>query len=62
MQTNLEQFTEIIRALPPEDFDRVREVFNEEEKARREKQKNLIGKSSVIKRRGNGSMKTARNI
>ena len=35
MQTNLEQFTEIIRALPPEDFDRAREVFNEEEKARR---------------------------
>lgn len=39
MQTNLEQVTEIIRALPPEDFDRVREVFNEEEKARRGKEK-----------------------
>lgn len=37
MQTNLEQFKEIIRALPPEDFDRAREVFSEEEKARRGK-------------------------
>lgn len=35
MQTNLERAIEIIRTLPPEDFDRVREVFNEEEKARR---------------------------
>ncbi len=39
MQTNLEQFTEIVRSLPPEDFDRAREVFNQEEKARREKEK-----------------------
>jgi hypothetical protein len=39
MQTNLEQFTEIIRALPPEDFDKVHEVFKEEEKARRGKEK-----------------------
>lgn len=35
MQTNLERAIEIIRTLPNEDFDRVREVFNEEEKSRR---------------------------
>jgi len=48
MQTTSEQAIEIIRTLPPEDFERVREVFNEEEKARSEKKKSLIGKSSVI--------------
>jgi ribosomal 30S subunit maturation factor RimM len=37
MQTNLEQAIEIIKTLPPEDFEKVREVFNEEEKARHEK-------------------------
>ena len=45
MQTNLEQFTEIIRTLPPEDFERVREVFNEEERKRRETNKKIeLGK------------------
>lgn len=34
MQTNLEQFREIIRALPLEDFDKLREVLNEEEKSK----------------------------
>jgi len=38
MQTNLEQAIEIIRTLPPEDFEKVSEVFDEE-KARREKEK-----------------------
>jgi hypothetical protein len=38
MQSNVEQAIEIIRALPPEDFEKVSEVFNEE-KARREKTK-----------------------
>lgn len=41
MQTNLEQVTEIIRTLPPEDFDRVRQVFDEEERKRRETNKKI---------------------
>lgn len=40
MQTNLEQAIEIIKTLPLEDFEKVREVFNEEEKARRDRKKN----------------------
>ena len=40
MQTDLEQAIEIIKTLPPEDFEKVREVFNEEEKIRRDKKKN----------------------
>lgn len=41
MQTNLEQFREIIRALPIEDFDKARQVIDEEEKAKREKGEKL---------------------
>jgi len=41
MQTNLEQTIEIIRTLPPEDFEKVREVFNEEERNRRNKDEKL---------------------
>ena len=41
MQTNLEQAIEIIRTLPSEDFERVREVFNEEERKRRETNKKI---------------------
>lgn len=37
MQTNLEQVTEMIRALPVEDYGKLREVIDEEEKAKREK-------------------------
>lgn len=41
MQTNLEQTIEIIKTLPPEDFEKVREVFNEEERNRRKKDEKL---------------------
>lgn len=37
MQTNLEQAIEIIRTLPVEDYDRLREVIDEEEQAKRQK-------------------------
>ena len=37
MQTNLEQVTTLIRALPLEDYDKVREVLDEAEQAKREK-------------------------
>jgi Family of unknown function (DUF5678) len=36
MQTNLEQAIEIIRALPVEDYGKLREVINEEEQAKRD--------------------------
>ncbi|MDQ3322510.1 MAG: DUF5678 domain-containing protein [Acidobacteriota bacterium] len=39
MQVSLEQFREIVRALPIEDFDKMREVINEEEKAKNAKEK-----------------------
>ncbi|MBA3786917.1 MAG: hypothetical protein H0X15_15510 [Acidobacteria bacterium] len=35
MQTNLEQVTKIIRTLPLEDFNKVREVLDEEEQERK---------------------------
>ena len=38
MQTNLEQVTTLIRALPLEDFDKLREVIDLEEQAKREKE------------------------
>ena len=38
MQTNLEQVTTMIRALPLEDYDKVREVLEEAEQAKREKE------------------------
>ncbi|MGI8639799.1 MAG: DUF5678 domain-containing protein [Pyrinomonadaceae bacterium] len=38
MQTNIEQVASMIRALPLEDFDRLREVINLEEQAKREKE------------------------
>lgn len=41
MQTDLEQVIEIIRALPVEDFDKLREVLDKEEKAKREKPERL---------------------
>lgn len=41
MQTNLEQTIEIIKTLPPEDFEKVREVFNEVERNRRNKDEKL---------------------
>ncbi len=37
MQTNLEQVTNMIRALPLEDYDKVREVLDEAEQAKRKK-------------------------
>ncbi len=37
MQTNLERVTTLIRALPLEDYDKVREVLNEAEQTKREK-------------------------
>ena len=37
MQTNLEQVTEIIRALPVEDYGKLREIIDEEERTKREK-------------------------
>ena len=37
MQTNLEQVTEMIRALPVEDYDKLREVIDAEERAKRGK-------------------------
>ena len=37
MQTNIEQVTSMIRALPLEDLDKVREVLDEESRAKREK-------------------------
>ncbi len=37
MQTNLEQVTDMIRALPLEDYDKVRELLDEAEQAKREK-------------------------
>jgi len=37
MQTNLEQAIEIIRALPVEDYDKLREVLNTEETAKCQK-------------------------
>lgn len=36
MQTSLEQAIEIIRALPVEDYSKLREVIDEEERAKRE--------------------------
>jgi len=36
MQTNLEQVKEMIRALPIEDLDKLREVIDEEKKSKRE--------------------------
>jgi len=41
MQTNLEQAIEIIRALPVEDYDKLREVLNTEETAKRQKNEKL---------------------
>lgn len=41
MQTNLEQVKEMIRALPLEDLDKLREAIDEEKKAKREKSGNL---------------------
>lgn len=38
MQTNLERVTTLIRALPLEDFDKLREVINLEEQVKREKE------------------------
>ena len=37
MQTNLEQVTDMIRALPLEDYEKVREVLDESEQAKRGK-------------------------
>ncbi len=37
MQTNLEQVTEMIRALPVEDYGKLREVIDEQERAKRAK-------------------------
>ena len=37
MQTNIEQVTSMIRALPLEDLDKVREVLDEEARVKREK-------------------------
>lgn len=39
MQTNLEQAIEIIRALPVEDYGKLREVIDKEEQAKRNKDK-----------------------
>ena len=41
MQTNLEQVTKMIRALPVEDYAKLREVISEEERAKREKQEQV---------------------
>jgi hypothetical protein len=41
MQTNLEQTIEIIRALPVEDYDKLRKVIDEEEHAKRKKNEQL---------------------
>ena len=41
MQTNLEQAIEIIRTLPVEDYDKLREVIDEEEQAKRQKSEKL---------------------
>lgn len=41
MQTNLEQAIEIIRALPIEDYGKLREVIDEEERRRRETDKKI---------------------
>ena len=41
MQTNLEQVTTLIRALPLEDYDKVREVLDEAEQAKRGKEKKV---------------------
>jgi hypothetical protein len=38
MQTNIEQVVTMIRALPLEDFDKLREVIDLEEQAKREKE------------------------
>ncbi len=39
MQTNLEQAIEIIKTLPVEDYDKLREVINKEEKTKCKKDK-----------------------
>ena len=41
MQTNVEQVTSMIRALPLEDLDKVREVLDEETQIKREKKEKL---------------------
>jgi hypothetical protein len=41
MQTNLERAIEIIRALPVEDYDKLRRVLDEEEQAKRKKDEQL---------------------
>ncbi|MGI8640554.1 MAG: DUF5678 domain-containing protein [Pyrinomonadaceae bacterium] len=49
MQTNLEQVTEIIRMLPLEDFDKVREVLDEQERNRNETDKKVELKRRIEK-------------
>ena len=41
MQTNLEQVIEIIRTLPPEDYDKLRAVIDEQEQSKSGKDKKL---------------------
>jgi Family of unknown function (DUF5678) len=41
MQTNMEQVVTMIRALPLEDFSKLREVIDLEERAKREKEEKL---------------------
>lgn len=41
MQTTLEQAIEIIRTLPVEDYNKLREAIDEEEEAKRQKDENL---------------------
>ena len=41
MQPNLEQVIEIIRTLPPEDYDKLRAVIDEQEQAKSGKDKKL---------------------
>lgn len=49
MQTNLEQVIEIIRTLPPEDYDKLREAIDEEERKLSETDKNERLKQRIEK-------------
>jgi hypothetical protein len=50
MQTNLEQAIEIIKALPVEDYGKLREVLDEEEQAKRQKDEKLQWRLERYKR------------
>lgn len=65
MQTNLEQFKEMIRSLPLEDFDKLCEVIDEEEQERQTDVEKKPGSEKIwpdTKKLKNGWQKTVKSI